>query len=68
MTTPKTPVRSYVDAIRNDHKRDYARAYLLWLQCGAQDEAPDRRDYAPLSVMGAQAIRMRIQDLMVGLS
>jgi hypothetical protein len=63
MTNEPTPARRYVNAIRNDAKRDYARAYLLWLQCGRQDAEPTRPE--GLSFMGAQAVRHRLADLQV---
>jgi hypothetical protein len=50
-------VESYIRALRNEAKRRYARAYVAWLYDGGKE--PDR---GTLSVMGAQAVRLRVRE------
>jgi hypothetical protein len=47
---------NYINTIRNKEKRNYARAYLFWLQNGAYGPAPE----GGCSVMAQQAVRMNI--------
>jgi hypothetical protein len=62
-------VRAYIKSIRNHAKQDYASSYALHLLRG--DPAPDTDDqirdgspaYPGLSYMAAQAVRMRLTDL-----
>lgn len=50
----------YANLIRNKPKRDYAFAYLSWMRNGAEGNEPDKPK--GLSFMGAQAVRMQIED------
>jgi hypothetical protein len=50
----------YVYAIRNVHKRQYAREYALWCE-SKRDEDPERP--AELSYLAAQAVRMNLDAI-----
>jgi hypothetical protein len=54
--------QQYISRIRNKRKQEYARKYLAWY-----DKARLNRDTCPepdgLGVMAAQAVRMRIHQL-----
>lgn len=49
---------NYVNRIRNEKKRIYARAYLAFLRGGFEPNVPP-----DLSVMAAQAVRMRLSAM-----
>lgn len=51
----------YIRAIRNDAKRAYATAYFNWIR-GTELE-PDSSTFK-LSAMGAQAVRLQIDEMM----
>jgi len=51
----------YVRAIRNKAKRAYADKYLTWYLAGEHGEPPERPE--DLSVMGAQSVRLHIENL-----
>ena len=51
----------YLNLMRNADKRRYGFAYLTWLQGGATGMEPDR---GRLSVMGAQAVRMGLHEIL----
>ena len=52
----------YIESIRNPLKKKYARAYYQWLR-EPECVRGDSPEYAPLSYMGAQAVRMRLTDI-----
>lgn len=59
------PLETYVRSLRNPNKRAYARTYKVWRQNSNTPETePCRQDYAPLSYMAAQAVRMRIDEIL----
>ena len=49
--------KHYVNALRNDAKRRYARDYLEWITSNSPRRAPPPYE---CSVMAAQAVRMNI--------
>jgi hypothetical protein len=49
----------YLNLIRNAPKRQYGFAYVAWLANGSVGHEPECHG---LSVMGAQAVRLRIQE------
>lgn len=51
-------VEHYIKHIRNDAKREYAKAYAAYLLDGKPE--PDR---GTLGYMGAQAVRMNLAEL-----
>ncbi len=54
--------RDYIASIRNARKRAYAVAYLAWLRGQAASEP----EYAPLSYMAAQAVRLTLNGIEAG--
>ena len=52
--------RAYVDSLRNRAKADYAHAFADFLLGYGQE--PDSRTFE-LSVMGAQAVRLALHDI-----
>ena len=58
-----TPAQAYVRKIRNASKRAYAETCLQWFVGGERGDVPERP--AGLSVMGAQAARMRLREIIV---
>jgi len=52
--------QDYIKKIKNKDKKDYAQKYLKWKMSGEKGDSPDR---GKLSVMGAQAVRMQLEDL-----
>jgi len=50
----------YIRAIRNQQKKEYARAYLLFIFKGKRGEAPAR---GALSYAAAQAVRMQLDSI-----
>ena len=48
----------YVDRIRNENKKKYARQYLKWLQEGERGDSPEAEG---IGVMAAQAVRLAFQ-------
>jgi hypothetical protein len=57
----KKDIESYIKRIKNKAKKDYAQRYYTWKLKGEKGEEPDR---GSLSAMGAQAVRMQLEDLM----
>ena len=55
-------IQRYVNQIRNKAKRDYAVVYGEWKLLGELGERPDPSE--DLSFMGAQAVRLAIDDIM----
>lgn len=55
-------VEQYINSLRNDAKRFYARRFAAWMQAGQRGDEPQRS--ARLSAMGAQAVALRIRKLM----
>ena len=51
----------YLNLIKNTAKRRYGFTYLAWLGNGAAGYEPDR---GRLSVMGAQAVRLQLDELL----
>ena len=51
----------YLNLMRNVDKRRYGFRYLVWLREGAVGQEPDR---GRLSVMGAQAVRMGLHEIL----
>ena len=54
----------YLNMIRNAAKRRYGFAYLAWMRNGCVGESPDP---GPLSVMGAQAVRINLHGMGIDL-
>jgi hypothetical protein len=50
---------SYINSIKNSAKKEYAKKYSAWVLGGRKGSEPDRGE---LSVMGAQAVRMNIDE------
>lgn len=55
-------VWDYINTIRNEQKRNYARAYLFWLQNGELGDPPT---YG-CSFMAAQAVRQHLGQFEIG--
>ena len=55
--------KTYVRRIRNKAKKTYAQKYLQWMLGGERGDDPA---YAGLSYMGAQAVRLSLQDILYG--
>jgi hypothetical protein len=53
--------KRYVETVRNDCKRRYARDYLEWITSNSPRRAPPSYE---CSVMAAQAVRMSIDRLL----
>ena len=61
--TEYAQARAYVDSIRNDRKRHYAREYLDWL-----NRVEDSGETSPepphgLSYLAAQAVRLHLRGI-----
>jgi hypothetical protein len=52
--------QDYVKKIKNKNKKAYAEKYLKWKMSGEKGNSPDK---GSLGVMGAQAVRMQLDDL-----
>lgn len=54
-------VDSYIRHIKNKNKKEYAKRYYKWKKNKEKGDSPD---HGALGTMGAQAVRMNIDDLM----
>jgi hypothetical protein len=54
-------VEKYIRRIKNKGKKEYAQRYYKWKKGKEKGESPDR---GSLGTMGAQAVRMQIDDMM----
>ena len=58
------PVYKYINRIRNEKKRLYATEYLAWYnQVSLDNETMPSWRKLGLTYMGAQAVRMRVHQL-----
>ena len=60
-TEGEMTVERYLGRIRNKAKRDYGFRYFVWLSGRRIGAEPDR---GALSFMGAQAVRIAIQEIL----
>jgi len=64
MTSNTDATLKYIRSIRNEHKRDYATQYAIWLQRSDEDrETVVEPVPHQLSYMAAQSVRMRLHAL-----
>jgi len=62
MTTDKEQeAKSYIRKLRNANKKAYAVKYFKWCLGGQKGREPES---SGLSVMGAQAVRLAIADIL----
>jgi len=53
---------AYIRSIRNAAKKAYAEQYLAWVMDGRQGHNGPEWDRSKLSYMGAQAVRMNLDE------